>query len=53
MPRFDAVIQVTERDFARLRPGQTAKLATDAYPGEAFTGAIARISPVFSEATLW
>lgn len=46
-----AVFFVTERDYAQLKPGQTASLATDAYPGEAFPAAIVRISPVFRENT--
>lgn len=45
------VIFVTEKDYARLRVGQTASLMTDAYPGEPFEGRIARIAPVFREAT--
>jgi len=45
------IIFVTEKDYARLRPGQTAQLTTDAYPGEEFVGRIDRISPVFSENT--
>jgi RND family efflux transporter MFP subunit len=46
-----AALSVTERDFARLRPGQTATLTTDAYPDETFRGTIVRIAPVFREAT--
>lgn len=45
------VFYVTERDYALLRGGQQARLATDAYPGEPFSGTIARISPVFREST--
>ncbi|MGD8308749.1 MAG: efflux RND transporter periplasmic adaptor subunit, partial [Chromatiales bacterium] len=45
------VFFVTERDYALLGPGQAASLATDAYPGEAFQGRIARIAPVFRETT--
>lgn len=45
------VFFVTERDYALLQVGQPARLATDAYPGETFDGEIARISPVFREAT--
>jgi len=45
------VFFVTERDYARLHPGQDAQLETDAYPGEAFPGAIQRIAPVFREST--
>jgi RND family efflux transporter MFP subunit len=43
------VIFVTERDYARLAAGQTVSLATDAYPGELFSGRIDRIAPVFRE----
>jgi RND family efflux transporter MFP subunit len=46
-----AVFFVTERDYARLRAGQPAVLATDAYPGETFSGRIERIAPVFREST--
>ena len=42
------VIFVTERDYARLQPGQEVLLlTTDAYPGEDFQGRIERIAPVF------
>jgi RND family efflux transporter MFP subunit len=41
------IIHVTEKEYARLRPGQTARLTTDAFPGEEFVGRIDRISPVF------
>ncbi len=46
-----AVFFVTERDYARLRGGQRARLTTDAYPGESFPGEIMRIAPVFREST--
>ncbi len=45
------VIFVTEKDYARLKPNQTASLTTDAFPGEVFRGRITRIAPVFREAT--
>ena len=45
------VIFVTERDYGRLKPGLTVSLTTDAYPDLAFAGSIARIAPVFREAT--
>ncbi len=45
------VFFVTERDYARLKPGQKAVLETDAYPGEVFQGRIERIAPVFKQAT--
>ncbi|MDX1513630.1 MAG: efflux RND transporter periplasmic adaptor subunit, partial [Gammaproteobacteria bacterium] len=46
-----AVFYVTERDYALLETGQTVRLRTDAHPGEAFEGRIARIAPVFREST--
>jgi RND family efflux transporter MFP subunit len=46
-----AVLFVTERDYALLAPGQQAQLRTDAFAGEVFGGRIARIAPVFREAT--
>jgi len=45
------VIFVPEKDYARLEPGQSASLTTDAFPGERFVGRIDRISPVFQQAT--
>ena len=45
------VVYVTERDYARLKPGQLVSLTTDAYPGEQFTGRIDRIAPVFRKST--
>ncbi|KPJ76632.1 MAG: RND transporter [Deltaproteobacteria bacterium SG8_13] len=45
------IVFVTERDYARLQPGQAVSLTTDAYPGEQFTGHIDRIAPVFRKAT--
>lgn len=44
-----AVLFVTERDFARLAIGQEATVFTDARPGEAFTGRVLRLAPVFEE----
>jgi len=44
-----AVIHVTEKDYAFLRPGQPATIATDAYKGEVFNGSIVRIAPIFNE----
>ena len=45
------VVFITERDYARLKPGQLVSLTTDAYPGERFTGRIDRIAPVFRKST--
>jgi RND family efflux transporter MFP subunit len=46
-----AVIAVTERDYGRLRPGQAARITTDAFPGQEFQGRIERIAPVFRESS--
>ncbi len=46
-----AVVFVPERDYARLAPGLPARLATDAYPGEAFAARIERIAPIFRQST--
>lgn len=48
---IQAVFFVSERDYARLAPGQPVTLGTDAYPAETFTGQIVRISPVFEAAS--
>lgn len=45
------VVFVTERDYARLQPGQAVLLTTDAYPGERFEGRIDRIAPVFRKSS--
>jgi RND family efflux transporter MFP subunit len=45
------VVFVTERDYARLKPGQLVSLTTDAYPDEQFKGRIDRIAPVFRKNT--
>ncbi|MEM6675012.1 MAG: efflux RND transporter periplasmic adaptor subunit [Planctomycetota bacterium] len=46
-----AVVFIPERDYARLAIGQDADLTTDAYPGETFSGRVARIAPVFRSTT--
>jgi RND family efflux transporter MFP subunit len=43
------VVHVTEQDYGQLRAGLPAVLVTDAYPGEAFAGHVARIAPVFAQ----
>jgi RND family efflux transporter MFP subunit len=45
------VVFVTERDYARLKPGQLVSLTTDAYTGEQYTGRIDRIAPIFRKST--
>lgn len=39
---------IDEVDVGRLRPGMPVSLSVDAFPGERFTGAIRRISPIVS-----
>lgn len=46
-----AVIQVIERDYPALRPGLSVSLETDAFPGEAFEGRIARVAPALRESS--
>lgn len=46
-----AVVQVPERDYGRLQPGQQVSLTTEAWPGESFSGEVARVAPVFLEAS--
>jgi RND family efflux transporter MFP subunit len=45
------IVFVTERDYARIAPGQLVSLTTEAYPDETFTGHIVRVAPVFRRAT--
>lgn len=47
--RLRAVFFVTERDYARLRIGQTAALNTDAHPGHTFEATLSRMAPVFRQ----
>lgn len=44
-----AIINVPERDYRRLAVGQPVRILTDAWPGDVFTGSIARLAPVFRE----
>jgi RND family efflux transporter MFP subunit len=48
---ISAVFHITERDYARIKQNQAAKLSTEAFPGEYFEGKVSRISPVFDTAT--
>ncbi len=49
--RVHLVAAVVEKDLRRLREGQDARVEVDAFPGEAFTGRIARVAPVLDPAT--
>lgn len=44
---IEAVIFVTEIDYAELRPGQLVSVTTDAFPGEVWEGEVARVAPSF------
>ncbi|GAB6058299.1 efflux RND transporter periplasmic adaptor subunit [Desulfonatronum parangueonense] len=46
-----AIFHVSERDYARLRVGQPALVSVDAFPDRQFEGSVARIAPVFREAS--
>lgn len=48
---LNAVVHVTEKEYARLQPGQTATITTDAFPEKSFAGTIRRIAPVFQESS--
>jgi multidrug efflux pump subunit AcrA (membrane-fusion protein) len=44
--RFRVIIEVDERDIARVRPGQPGRLALAATPGETLAFRVSRILPV-------
>ena len=46
-----AVIYAIERDYPKLRVGQTALLATDAFPRRRFKGKVARVAPLLRESS--
>ncbi|WP_031386880.1 efflux RND transporter periplasmic adaptor subunit [Desulfonatronum thiodismutans] len=46
-----AIFHVTERDYARIRVGQQAFVTVDALPDHSFEGHVARIAPIFREAS--
>lgn len=45
------LLDVYEKDLARVRVGQTVQARTEAYPGEIFRGRVAYVAPVIDEAT--
>jgi len=49
--RVRLVANVVEKDLNQLQTGDTTRVQVDAYPGETFTGRIARVSPVLDPAT--
>jgi membrane fusion protein, multidrug efflux system len=49
--RVRLVANVVERDLKQLQTGDATRVQVDAYPGETFTGRIARVSPILDPAT--
>lgn len=45
------VVNVVERDYARVRVGQTATITVDAYPDQTFSGTVVRKAPVLDPLT--
>ena len=45
------VANVVEKDLTELQTGNATRVDVDAFPGEVFTGRIARVSPVLDPAT--
>jgi RND family efflux transporter MFP subunit len=45
------VANVVEKDLKELQSGNSTRVQVDAFPGETFTGRIARVSPVLDPAT--
>ncbi|HEX2340405.1 MAG TPA: efflux RND transporter periplasmic adaptor subunit [Vicinamibacterales bacterium] len=45
------VANLVEKDLSRVRQGTAAAVEVDAYPGEQFTGQVARVAPLFDAAT--
>ena len=45
------VVNVVEKDLRRIAVGTVADVEVDAYPGEVFSGRVARIAPVLDPAT--
>jgi len=46
---IEAVFYATEKQYARLTPGQEVSVQTDAFPGESWAGRVARVAPIFRE----
>ena len=49
--RVRLIANIVERDLKELRTGNATRVEVDAFPGETFTGRIARVSPVLDPAT--
>lgn len=44
-----AIIHITDKDYFRVKPGQTASVSSDALPNKTATGQIVRIAPLLKE----
>ncbi len=42
-------VSVIERDYGSIRPGQTAEVEVDAFPGRRFPGRVTRLAPVLNQ----
>ena len=49
--RVRMIANVVEKDLKQLQAGDVTRVQVDAFPGETFTGRIARVSPVLDPAT--
>ncbi|MBM3820472.1 MAG: efflux RND transporter periplasmic adaptor subunit, partial [Acidimicrobiia bacterium] len=49
--RVRLVVNVIEKDLKQLKAGDESRVEVDAFPGETFTGRIARVAPVLDPAT--
>ena len=49
--RVRMIANVVEKDLKQLQAGDTTRVQVDAFPGETFTGRIARVSPVLDPQT--
>ena len=45
------VVNVVEKDLRRVEAGEQARVEVDAFPGETFSGRVARVAPVLDPAT--
>jgi RND family efflux transporter MFP subunit len=44
-----AEIDIIEKDYVRVKPGQAVEVSTDAFPGKVFPGKLTRLAPVLQE----
>lgn len=49
--QLEAVMNVPEREMARIKSGMPVKMIVDAIPGQAFEGRVDRVSPVMDSGT--